>query len=188
MVIKIEPPKQDGYNPTLKLSRLLPAEFVELSKFEYETPREGSSQLKEGGTTKTVPWHMYQVAVHKFKTVKDLKTLEIDEQTFEDGKICSMFANKTVHEGLENLPLNVRVRITAVTETGPKGDYTKYVVEPIDKVEDGTTSATTNTDVSLDDKIRGLKAGGASSDDVVKILHAQYDVSEDFIKSRYEVL
>lgn len=187
MAITIQESTNADYNPTLKLSRLLPAESVILCKNEYESPKEGTSQLTQGGVTKTVPWHLYQVAVKSYTAI-DINSGDKIVKNFEDGKICSLFANKTVHAGLEPVPLNVDVKITAKLEQGPKGEFTKYVVTPLTELEEGTTSSTTNPDVSMDEKIKGLKANGVDVDTVVQVISAQYNSTEDFIRKRYEAL
>jgi hypothetical protein len=183
MVIKVEDPKQEGYNPTLKLSRLLPFEYVELCKHEYDSPQEGKSNMKdaESGGMKEVVWRRYTVAVSEYNTA-DPNTGEKVNKTFADPVVMSLFANPTVHDGLLPVPVGEKVRITAKTETGPKGEFTKYHVVPAGK------SAAPAADMTLDERIKLLKAEGVSANDVCVQLEFEFDESEDFIRKRYEAL
>ena len=176
-MIEIIPDKNEDYKPKLKMKAMLPFEYVIAEKVEFDEPITGNGQYGE--------WNMYTLEVSEFVT-NDAKTGEKVVNT-ESTKV-SYFASKTVHSEIKDLPQNVKFKITAEKKEGKMGEYNVYKVELLDKVEGAPLPSAKNVEVPVDDKIKAMKAGGVSADDVAALVTAQYDVTADFVKKRYEVL
>lgn len=176
MVIKVEEPKKEGNKKQLKLKKLLPAEYAIVEK-EIAEPLTGTSSY---GT-----WSLYTVKVHEYVTV-DTKTLE--KSTVKPNESMGFFPSTKAAEQLAPIPVGVRVKITAEEVEGNQGSFTKYVVEPLDKYEEGASAKNTAADVSVEDRIKALKGAGVSKDQAVQILTGEFDLPDAVLGAKYDSL
>lgn len=176
MVIKIEEPRKEGQNRQLKLKKLLPAEYAIISK-EIAEPMTGTSQY---GT-----WSLFTVKVHEFVSV-NTKTLE--KTTEKPNESMSFFPSAKAAEQLAEIPVGVRVKITAEEIEGNQGTFTKYVLEKLDKVEEGASAKNTAADVSVEDRIKALKSAGVNKEQAVQILSGEFDLPDTVLDAKYESL
>lgn len=174
MAIIIEEPKKEGYNPTLKLKKLLDAEYAVVSKSQAD-PHTGTSVHGE--------WHLYTVSVHEYVTV-DTKTLT--KQDVKDAGECSFFPSAKLHEQIKDLPVGVKFKITMEEVEGNQGTFTKYNAEVLDDVAPAVTAQAATPSVDVDTKIKTLKAGGVDKATVIELVSKEYDIAAEMIGVKYD--
>lgn len=198
MVIEIRKSTNEKYKDTLRVSKLMPFEYVILSKDEFKKPLTGEGQYGE--------WAKYNVMVHEFKT-SDLVTGEPRVEKPEE--VYGWFASGvSLMPKLVDIEVGQKFKVTQVQAEGKS--YSMYKVELIK--DDGTlevvrgqkssssTKSNTNTNTTpksspqvapeqtLDEVITTMKKNGMLTSTNIVNIAEKFGTSISFIEKRAEVL
>ena len=176
MVVKIVETEKNGkVFKNLKMSNMLPFEYVIIEK-SFPDPKTGTSQYGN--------WYNYGVYVTEYVTV-DPNTGERVEKEFDEPEQVSFFARETIHEKIKNIPVNTPILIRQEKKEGDQ--FSRYVIEELEKVVDNPTKNNVAPEIPMNEKIKEYKKNGVALEEVLTLIKKQYDnASDDLIKQVYE--
>lgn len=196
MVIEIKKSDDEKYKDTLRVSKLLPFEYVILSKDEYKNPLTGEGTYGE--------WAKYNVKVHEYKTTNPQTG---ETATMTPNEVVGWFASgKSLIPKLPSIEVGQQFKVTQIQVEGKS--YSMYKVELINadgtltEVRAESNSASSSSTPApkkeikkteepvqtLDDKIKVMKEGNIPTESFAKILAIEFDTTEEFVTKRVEVL
>jgi hypothetical protein len=188
MVIKLI--KNENYDKrTLKFSKLLPKEYLVVSK-EYELPIEGASKQVQGGK-----WYLFSLKLHDYQGF-DEEEMKLFGPDKEDEVVAHFQSDSadaktgdivqgTVLKELLKADVGQKLKITMFkNEQGAARYRVEYV--GYDESQSEAQDQTQASDQAVEKTVRDLKSAQQPLEQIVKIVQASYDLTEEQIKEIYE--
>lgn len=188
MVATIVKSKKPEYKDTLRMSKMAKFEYVILSKVEFMEPYKPESYADADNQ-----WEKYTVKVHEINTLDEETG---DKVNLKPEQEVTLFASaKTLKPLMASLPLDTKVKLFQTPVDGKS--YSVYNMEylegepvavPAAEPAPAVAAPAPAAEVTADDKIKKLKASGLSVEDVFAVVGPQFNLTEEFVKMRYEAL